>query len=84
MTGFYCFRQLYSTRETKYQKERNGKFPWCKRTIERLCQRGEFPKPIKLLGRNAWRSDVIDKFAELITKGMALSEATVRAEAAVV
>ena len=83
MRGFYSFHQLYSTGETEIQKEYNGKFPWSMSTVRRLWARGEFPKPIKLLGRNAWRCDVIDRFAELIAKGVALADAVVQAEAAV-
>ncbi len=31
-------------------------------TIRRMWQRGEFPKPIMINGRCAWRSHVIDQW----------------------
>ena len=84
MGNIYSLSQLYSTSETEFQKKRVGKFPWSEMTLRRMWARGEFPKPVKQLGRNVWGGDVIDRYAELVASGVGLAEAVIRAEAEVV
>jgi len=83
MPGFCDLYQISSERETTRQKGHIGMFPFSGMTIRRMWERGEFPKPLKLAGRNAWRRDVIDKFAELLAAGMDPAEATIQAAAVV-
>ena len=83
MAGFYSLYELYTTRETEHQKPHKGIFPWSQMTIRRMWGKGEFPQPVKLLKRNVWRVDVIDKFVELIAAGMEPADATIQAASVV-
>lgn len=65
--GFYSLAQLYTCRETKRLKKHVGIFPWGKNTILRMVARGEFPAPIKGIGKiNLWPKEVIHDFIENI------------------
>ena len=71
--GFYCLSQLYTQRETAKCKPREGIFPWSKAKIERMIYAGEFPAPIKGVGRiNIWPKEEIHAYiAKIRGKGNA-------------
>lgn len=64
--GFYDMYELATARETDKRKGHVGRFPWHRRTIERMIARGEFPAPVKLAGgyKNLWRKADIHKFEQ--------------------
>lgn len=66
-TGFYSLAQLCSRSETERQKGRVGVFPWSRTKILAMIERGEFPQPVRGLGRaNLWPKATIREYAERI------------------
>lgn len=70
--------ELYTQRETAQVKFRKGMFPWSKRTVERMWQRGEFPVPMKIMNRNLWDRGQIEEYDRLLKTGLVPREAAER------
>ena len=72
--GFYSLAQLCTYQETEKQKPRVGIFPWGRTRILGMVSRGEFPAPVKRIGRfNLWPKKVIHEYIKEIEKGECLA-----------